>query len=127
MKTMAFSQTKQRASDGFSFILAFCPNKWPSILKGMNTAKAFEQLITYIDSIMEQIKNEESKQWLRICLQEIRQSWKNYDDGNLPEGKKLIQRAEEHFNNVFSKKPVEARFTAGESGAAADKKSGFPE
>jgi hypothetical protein len=124
---MKFGQLKQKASDGFSFILVFGPNNWPSILKGMNTAKAFEQLISLIDSVMQQLKNEESRQWLRICLQETRQSWKNYDEGKLTEGRKLIQRAKGYFDNALSKKPIEARFIVGESGGASDEKNGFPE
>jgi len=84
-------------------------------------------MIDLINAISDQIKSDEAKQWLKICLQEVRESWKQYEDGNLTQGRKLIQRARDHFNNAFSKKPIEPRFVAGESGAALDKESGFPD
>lgn len=126
IEKMTFSQIKQRASDGFSFILIGCPDKWPSILKEMNTAKAFNQVIDLINAILDQTKGDDAKQWLRVCLQDVRQSWKSYEDGKLTEGRKLIQIAKGHFDNAFSKKPIEARFIAGESGAAFDSEKGFP-
>ena|SRR5580700_2196993 len=125
MKPMAFSELKSRASDRFSYILVFCPNFPPAT--GTTTKTAFEKLIGFLDAIMEQTKSEEAKQWLRVCLQEVRQSWKSYEDGNLSEGRKLIQRAKQHFKNAFSKKPIAPRFSAGESGAALDNESGFPD
>ena len=125
MKTMNFSELKQNASDRFSYILVFCPN-FPPYTR-TTTKTAFEKLVALIDSVMGQLKNEESKQWLRVCLQEVRESWKNYDDGKLTEARKLIQRAQAHFDNAFSKKPMEPRFTAGETGAALDSDKGFPE
>ena len=123
MKAMAFNELKSEAGDRFSYILVFCPNFPPAT--GTTTKKAFEKLIDLIDAITEQTKSEDSKQWLRVCLQEVRQSWKNYDDGNQTEGRKLIQRAEEYFKSALSKKPIEARFVAGESGAALDSEKGF--
>jgi hypothetical protein len=126
MKTKTFSELKSEASDNFSFILVFCPN-WPSALKQINTAKVFNNMIDLINAISEQTKGDDTKQWLLVCLQEVRQSWKHYEDGNRSAGRKLIQRAEEHFKNAFSKKPIEARFIAGESGAAFDSEKGIPE
>jgi len=75
---------------------------------------------------MEQKKSDRAKQWLRVCLQEVRHSWKHYEDGNFREGRKLTQRAKEYFKNAFSKKPIEARFVAGQTSAALDSDSGFP-
>jgi hypothetical protein len=63
---------------------------------------------------------------LGVCLQEIRQSWKYYDDGDIGGGKQMIQRAEEHFDNAFSKKPMQARFIAGESGVSLGSEKGLP-
>jgi hypothetical protein len=119
MKSMKFSELKNGASDRFSSILLFCPN-WPPLAQTSTTEK-FTQLIGFIDTIVEHTKSNEAKQWLRICLQEVRQSWKSYEDGNLLKGKDLIQQAEEHFENAFSKKPIEARFIAGRSGATFEK------
>jgi len=124
MKAITFSEIKKRASDRFSYILVFCP-KFPPYTRA-TTKTAFEKLIALIDSIMEQVVEQDSKQWLRICLQEIRQSWKDYDEGNLTEGRKLIQRAKGHFDDAFSRKPIEPRFIVGQSGAVFDEKNGFP-
>jgi hypothetical protein len=125
MKTKTFSELKSEARDMFSFILISCPNWHPS-LKQISTTKVFNDIIDLINAISEQTKGDDARQWLRVCLQEVRQSWKSYEDGNLKEGRKLIQRAEEHFKNAFSKKPVEARFVAGETGAAINSDCGFP-
>jgi hypothetical protein len=119
------SEIKSEAKDMFSYILVFCPNFPPAT--GATTKTTFEKQIGFIEAILERTKGDEAKQWLRICLQEVRQSWKSYEDGNLVKGKDLIQQAEKHFKNAFSKKPIEARFVAGESGAAFDSEKGFPE
>jgi hypothetical protein len=83
-------------------------------------------MIDLINAILEQIKGDEAKQWLRVSLQEIRKSWRSYEEGNLTEGRKLILQAREHFSNAFSKKPIEARFIGDESGASFDNEKGFP-
>ena len=126
MKTKTLSELKSDANDKFSFILIYCPN-WPSYLKQISTAKVFNDMIDLINAISEQTKGDDAKQWLRVCLQEVRQSWKYYEHGELHEGADMIQQAEEHFKNAFSKKPIEARFIAGESGGAFDSEKGFPE
>jgi hypothetical protein len=125
MKKVSVEANKGKASDSFSYILVFCPNFPPATRS--TTKKAFEDLINQIDVIMRGSCKETTKQWLRICLTDIRQSWKSYDEGNIREGRKLIQRAEEHFNNAFSKKSMEARFVGQERGAALDNNAGFPE
>ena len=124
MKAKTFNELKGEARDKFSFILICCPNWHPS-LKQISTAKVFSDMIDLINTISEQTKSDDARQWLQVCLQEVRQSWKSYEDGNLVKGKGLIQQAEEHFKNAFSKKPIEARFVAGESGAAFDSEKGF--
>src|SRR5579871_5343525 len=125
MKPMSLNQLKQIASDMFSYILLGCPN-FP---KGTRTTTktAFEELIGLIDAIIQRTKSEEARQWLGICLQEIQKSYESYEDGNISDGKKLIQQAEEHFNNGVSKKPIESRFIADEKGASRDTKGGFPD
>lgn len=125
MKTMTLGEIKSETRDLFSYILIGCPD-FPSGT-GSTTEKEFVKLIDFIDSLMERTKNEDAKQWLRVCLQEVRQSWKHYNSGNLKGGREIIQQAEEHFKNAFSKKPIEARFVVGESGAVQDSDSGFPE
>lgn len=124
MKIKTVSEIKSEARDLFSYILIGCPN-FP-MGTGSTTAKEFAKLIDYIDAIRERTKSEDAKQWLRICLQEVRLSWKHYDDNNLKGGREMIQQAEEHFKNALSKKPIEARFVTDESGAAQDSDSGFP-
>jgi hypothetical protein len=99
---MSLSQLKQRASDRFSYILLGCPNFPPAT--GTTTTTAFEKLISFIDILIERTKSEESKQLLRICLQEINKSWRSYNDGNIAEGRKLIQQAEKYFDSAFSDK-----------------------
>jgi hypothetical protein len=79
-----------------------------------------------IDAITDHTRGDQPKQWLKICLQEVKQSWKSYEDGDITGGRKLIQRAEKHYDNAFSGKPIEERFIAGESDAALDSQSGFP-
>jgi hypothetical protein len=83
-------------------------------------------MIDLLNAILDKTKHDEAKQWLLICLQEVRQSWKSYKDGNLTEGKSLIQQAEEHFDNAFSKRTMTPRFIAGEAGVASDSDGGFP-
>ena len=124
MKTMTYGELKRRASDRFSYILLGCPN-FPSGT-GTTTQSAFEKQVGFIESIIEKTKSEEAKQWLRVCLQEVRQSWKAYEAGSLPKGKRLIQVAEAHFNNAFTKKPIEPRFIVASSGKALDADNGFP-
>jgi hypothetical protein len=119
MKAMTLSELKSRAKDRFSYILIGCPNFPPAT--GTTTKSAFEKQIGFIEAILERTKGDEAKQWLRICLQEVRQSWKYYEDGKLHKGAEMIQQAEEHFNNAFSKKPIEARFIAGKFGATFEK------
>ena len=121
---MTLSEIKSEARDLFSYILLGCPN-FPAGT-GSTTTKEFEKLLSLVDAIMERTKRDQGKQLLRICFQEIRQSWKYYEDGKLHEGKHMIQQAEEHFISAVSKKPIEARFIAGESGAALDSEKGFP-
>ena len=125
MKPLTLSEIKSRARDRFSYILIFCPNFPPATRT--TTRSAFEKQIGFIEAILEQTKSEESKQWLRVCLQEVRESWKTYEAGNISGGRKLIQRAEEHFKNAFSKKPIQARFVAGEAGVVLDNDRDFPE
>ena len=64
---------------------------------------------------------------MNIGLQEIEQSRKHYEAGDRKQGRYVIQRAEEHFNNAFSRKQTVARFVVGGSGAALDEESGFPQ
>jgi len=123
-KTLTFSKMKSDVRDRFSYILVFCPN-FPAGTRS-TTKTEFEKMISFIDALLEQSKNDEAKQWLRICLQEVRQSWNHYEEGKISEGRKMIQRAEEHFKNSFSKKEIKARFIAGETGTAQDAESGFP-
>ena len=125
MKKLTLTELKSEARDRFSYILVFCPN-FPSGTKA-TTKTSFEKLIELIDAIVEQTKGEEAKQWLTVCLQEVRESWKYYDDGNIKDGRKTIQRAEEHFQNAFARKTTEARFVAGETDSAFDNENGFPE
>jgi hypothetical protein len=124
MKTITYSELKSDVKDRFSYILVFCPNFPPAT--GATTKTAFEKLIGSIDAITQQTKNEEAKQWLRLCLQEVRASWKSYEEGDIHKGAKQIQQARRYFSNALSKKPMEPRFIAGESGAALDDQSGFP-
>ena len=124
MKTMTYGELKSRARDRFSYILLGCPNFPPST--GTTTWSAFEKQVGFIDSMIEQTESEEGKQWLRVCLQEVRQSWKAYEVGDLSKGRKLIQLAKEHFDNAFVKKPIAPRFIVGDSGSASDADKGFP-
>jgi len=124
MKAKTFSEIKSEARDMFSFILISCPD-WHPLLKEMTTAKVFNDMIDLLMALLERTKTDEAKQWLRICLQEVRQSGKHYEEGDLKGGRKVIQQAEEHFENAFSKKPIVARFVAGDSGAALDSEKGF--
>jgi hypothetical protein len=124
MKTKTFGELKSEARGRFSYILVFCPNFPPATRA--TTKTAFEKLISLIDAVLEQTKNDEAKQWLRVCLLEVRASWKQYEDGNRSEGCKLIQCAETYFDNAFSKKPIEPRFIARETGGPWDTEKGFP-
>ena len=125
MKPTSLSQLKQRASDRFGYILLGCPNFPPAT--GTTTKTAFEKLIAFINEILERNKSEETKKWLQVCLQEINSSWKNYDNGDISEGRKLIQQAKGHFDDAFSAKRMDARFLGRESGAAFDTENGLAE
>ena len=124
MNPTTLGEIKGEARDLFSYILLGCPD-FPATT-GSTTAKEFEILISLVEATVERTKHDQGKQCLRICLQEIRQSQKNYEGGRLHEGAHAIQEAREHFNNAFSKKPIAARFVVGESGAALDGGRGFP-
>ncbi len=123
MKTMTLAEIKSEARDLFSYILIGCPD-FP-LGTGSTTKKEFEKLIDLIDVILGRTKSDEAKQWLAICVQETRKSWKYYNEGKLERGREMIQQAEEHFNNALSNKSIEPRFLAGESGAALDNEKGF--
>jgi hypothetical protein len=121
---MKIGELKSTVEEVFSSIVVFCPNFPP--MAQTNTAKKFEQLTNLVDAVLERMQTGHAKQWLRICLQEIQQSWKHYEQGDRKQGRYLIQRAEEHFKNAFSKKQTTARFVVGESGEAQDADTGFP-
>jgi hypothetical protein len=124
VKSRDLSLVRREAKDRFSYIFVFCPNFPP--LTGATTATAFEKLIGLLDVLIQNAKGDDAKQWLRVCLQEIRESRKHYDDGKQSEGRKLIMRAETHFQNAFSKIPIAPRFVAGDPGAAVDLEKGSP-
>jgi hypothetical protein len=124
MSEMTPSEIKAKAKDIFSFILVFCP-EFPT---GTNTniAREFDQLTELVGAALQKLKSEDAKQWLKICIQELRNSRTHYEKGDRKMGMDMIQRAQEHFENAFSRTPSTARFVAGESGPVADKDSGFP-
>lgn len=125
MNTMKLNQLKQKANDIFSFIVVSCPNFPPETKT--TTAREFDELTELVQSVMEGIRSDDAKQWLRICLQEVAQSRKHYEDGDRKQGRYVIQRAAEHFKQAFAKKVVAARFVVGSSGPALDNDSGFPQ
>jgi hypothetical protein len=122
---MELAGMRTRVSEIFSAILVFCPDFPPAAETSM--AIKFRQLTEFIDAILERTRGEDAKQLLRICLDEIRQSLRYYEQGDQEMGRELIQRAEAHFNNMFSKKTIGHRFIVGESGPARDTDAGFPQ
>jgi hypothetical protein len=118
------TELKDRAEGVFSCIILWCPD-FPPAAK-TTAAREFNELIELIHSILEGTRRDDSKQWLRICLDEVRQSRKHYENGNARKGRDLIQRAEEHFRNALAKKQIAPRFVVGESGLAQDADTGFP-
>jgi hypothetical protein len=125
MNTPSLGILRSRAAEVFSSILLFSPNFPPEAQT--STEKKFDQLIALVEQALERIRRDEAKQFLRICLQEIESSRKHYEDGDDQQGRYQIQRAEQHFRDAFLKKPKNTRFIAGESGAALDHQSGFPQ
>ncbi len=125
MNTTTLAELKSRASEVFSSIIVFCPDFPPAAQT--SAPKKFEQLTDIINRLSEKVRSDDGKQWLRICLQEIQQAWKAYEDDDRKKGKDLMQRAEEHFKNAFSKNPPTARFIVGDSGTTLDETSGFPQ
>jgi hypothetical protein len=125
MKLLTIAELKGRASEVFSSIIVFCPNFPPAAQT--NAAKKFEQLNGIIDRALEMVRCDDARQWLRICLEEIEQSRKHYEEGDRKKGMDLIQRAEQHFKQAFATKGKAVRFVAGPSGPALDSDSGFPQ
>lgn len=121
----SLSALKSRVDGVFSSILIFCPN-FPAAAQ-TNVAKKFEQLNGIINAVLEKMRRDDAKQWLRMCLQEVQQSRKHYEDGDRDKGRELIQRAEEHFKNAFNRKVTAARFFVDDLGAIRDEEAGFPE
>jgi hypothetical protein len=124
MQPMTLSEVKSRAKDRFSSILIFCPN-WPALARTSMTEN-FEELITWIEDITSRTRSGDTKHWLRICLQEIQESWRQYQAGDLQAGRKTIQVAESHFDDAFAHRSMAPRFMAGASGATLDNDEGFP-
>jgi hypothetical protein len=122
---MTLNELKSRANEVFSSIILFCPDFPPAAQT--NTTKKFEQLTGIIDAVLEKVRSDDAKQWLRVCLQEIRQAQRHYEGGDRGGGMDLMQRAEEHFNQAFSKKETAPRFLVGDGGAAQDTDKGFPQ
>src|SRR6266487_2367391 len=125
MNKMRLSELRRKATDIFSFILVSCPDFPPETKT--TTAREFDELTELIQGVMEGIRRDDGKRCMRICLQEVQHSRKHYEAGDRKQGRYVIQRAEEHFKNAFSKKESTARFGVGESGAALDAESGFPQ
>src|ERR1700743_3019738 len=105
---MKLGELKNRASEVFSSIIVFCPDFPPAAQT--SAVKKFDQLTDVVDRAMEKVRNVDAKQWLRICLREIQESQKSYQDGDHRKGKDLMQRAEQHFKQAFAKKRITARF-----------------
>ena len=125
MKPKSLAELKRKASDIFSFILLSCPD-FPEETK-TTIAREFDELTELILAAADAVSSEGAKQWLKISLQEVQQSRRQYEVNDQKLGMDLIQRAEEHFKNAFSKKASTARFTVGEGGATHDTSSGFPQ
>lgn len=125
MNTMTLAELKGRANEAFSSIILFCPDFPPAAQT--SAPKKFEQLISIIDCVSEKVRSDDARQWLRVCLQEVQQARKSYEDGDRNKGKDLMQRAEEHFQRALARKAKAARFVAGQSGPAVDSDSGFPQ
>ena len=121
---MTLKELKRKVLDIFNFILLSCPDFPPETQTTL--AKEFDELAELISMAQEATRSDDSKQWLRICLQEIAKSRRHYEEGNQKQGRYEIQCAEEHFNNAFSRTQTTPRFMVGESGAAEDSDSGFP-
>jgi len=122
---MSAAELRSRTRDIFSYILLSCPN-FPECNK-TSIDKEFGELTEGVIQIMESVRSEEAKQWLRLCLSEIRKAKEHYTSGDRSAGMGVLQLAEEHFDNAFSRKSTAPRFIVGESGPAQDSDSGFPE
>lgn len=121
---MTMSKLRNEAIEAFGFILVFCPH-FPKNIK-TTVAAEFDGLVAIVDAVMENSTRDEDKQWLRICRQEVQEARNYYEAANRDKGMEVIQRAQEHFKNAFSKKNTAPRFVADESGAAQNSDSGFP-
>lgn len=124
MNRMTLRELKNRANEVFSSIIVFCPDFPPEAQT--STQKKFDQLTKIVGAVLERTRNDDSKQWLRVCLQEIDQSRNHYEAGDRKQGRYVIQHAEEHFKDAISKKQTAPRFVVGESGATQDADTGFP-
>src|SRR5690348_16317770 len=105
---MTIAELKTRASEIFSSITLFCPD-WPAFAQ-TNTEKKFGELEEILNSILDRLKDEEQKKWLRLCMQEAQQARNCYEEGDTDNGKRIIQVAKGHFRNVVSKKSTSPRF-----------------
>lgn len=122
---MTLSELRNRGNEVFSSIIIFCPDFPPAAQT--TTGKKFEQLTAIIDRVLEKVRSDDAKKWLQICLQEAQQSRKHYEEGDRRRGVDLIQRAEEHFKQAFSKEQTAPRFVVGEQGSVQDTDAGFPQ
>jgi hypothetical protein len=122
---MKIEELRTRITEVFSSISIFCPN-FPAAAQ-TNTERKFGQLTEMVNTLLERAKDDAPKQWLRVSLQEIGESLQRYQEGNSQDGRKILERAEQHFKHAFSRKPTSPRFQVGESGSTQDTASGFPE
>ena len=86
MKPMPLGELKRRAKDRFSYILLGCPN-WGPLLKNVTIASAFGKQIEMLSAILDRTKEDDAKQWLRLCINETRESRRAYETGDLPKEK----------------------------------------
>lgn len=122
---MTIASLKNRAKEVFNSIIIFCPDFPPAAQT--NPAKKFEQLAAIIDALLEKVRAADANQWLRACMREVQQARKHYDHGERKKGMELMQPAEAHFDNAFSRNQTAPRLVVGNSGSVSDTESDFPQ
>lgn len=114
----------RNATDFITFVKLDAPNFAPS--DQLTCDRAIARIRKYLDDIRDVEKNEAAIRWLKLCNEDVSSAERFFNEGKDADGRKTLDSARGYLMNAASKKAMDAKFIAGESGAVQDSDSGFP-
>lgn len=99
-----------------TYIFFYAPN-FPKQDK-TSLEENFQELIDHVVALMDKAENNSAKQWLQICLEEIRISLNLFQSGDVDSAKSTIESATDHFQDYLKGRKVKAKFSVSPNGTA---------